>query len=128
MSAQERDLAAAVEQQVREYCTGQRRAFDLPLDLSSGSQFRRRVWQVIAGIPFGETLSYAQVAAAAGNPNAYRAAGSACGANPIAIVLPCHRVVGSDARLHGFGGGLDIKAWLLAHEQRVLGVRELLTV
>jgi O-6-methylguanine DNA methyltransferase len=129
MTPQEREIASAVELQLREYCDGERRVFDLPIDLGGGSEFRRRVWQAVAEIPFGETLSYAQVAATAGNPAAYRAAGSACGANPIVIVIPCHRVVGSDNRLHGFGGGLDIKAWLLQHEQRVLaGQREPLAV
>lgn len=106
----------ALETQLREYFDGSRHDFEMPIDLGGGSEFRRRVWDVIAEIPFGETLTYAQVAVAAGNPGAYRAAGSACGANPVAIVIPCHRVVGSDKRLHGFGGGLDIKAWLLQHE------------
>ena len=116
MSPAERGIATALEAQMCEYFDGSRREFDIPIDLGSCSDFRRRVWDVISGIPFGETLTYAQVAAAAGNPGAFRAAGSACGANPVAIVIPCHRVVGSDKRLHGFGGGLDIKAWLLQHE------------
>jgi O-6-methylguanine DNA methyltransferase len=122
-------IAEALETQLREYFDGERREFDIPLDLAGGSEFRRRAWQVVARIPYGETLSYAEVAAGAGNPSAYRAAGSACGANPIVILIPCHRVVGSDKRLHGFGGGLDTKAWLLQHEGREIGAqRELVAV
>ena len=108
-------LAAEVEKQIAEYFAGSRRTFDLPLDLA-GTDFQRRVWTVIASIPFGDTASYAWVAGIAGFPNAYRAAGSACASNPVVIVVPCHRVVGSDRGLHGFGGGLDTKAWLLRHE------------
>jgi methylated-DNA-[protein]-cysteine S-methyltransferase len=116
MTPEEQKIAAILEQQLGEYFDGSRREFDLPLDIAGGSEFRRRVWQVVAGIPYGKTLTYAEVAAEAGNPSAYRAAGSACGANPVVIIIPCHRVVGSDGRLHGFGGGLDTKALLLAHE------------
>lgn len=129
LTVDEQTIASALEAQLGEYFAGERREFDIPLDLGSGSEFRRRVWQVVAHIPYGETLSYAEVAAEAGNPSAYRAAGSACGANPIVIIIPCHRVVGSDKRLHGFGGGLDTKAWLLQHEGREIGAqRELLVV
>lgn len=123
MTPAEQEIAASLETQLHEYFEGGRREFDIPLDLGSGSDFRRRVWQVVATIPYGETLSYAEVAVAAGNPAAYRAAGSACGANPIVIIIPCHRVVGSDKRLHGFGGGLDTKAWLLRHEGREIGAQ-----
>jgi methylated-DNA-[protein]-cysteine S-methyltransferase len=129
MSPEEQAIASAVETQLREYFDGQRREFDIPLDLGGGSEFRRKVWQKVADIPYGETLSYADIAANAGNPSAYRAAGSACGANPVAIIIPCHRVVGSDKRLHGFGGGLDTKAWLLRHEGREIGAqRQLVAV
>ena len=103
--------------QLDEYFCGGRQAFDLPMDLA-GTPFQQEVWQAIARIPFGETASYAAIAAAAGNPLAYRAAGTACGANPVAIVIPCHRVVGSGRGLHGFGGGLEVKRWLLDHEAR----------
>jgi methylated-DNA-[protein]-cysteine S-methyltransferase len=127
LSPQEQMIAAALETQLREYFEGTRREFEIPLDIAEGSEFRRRVWDVVASIPYGETLSYADVAAEAGNPSAYRAAGSACGANPIVILIPCHRVVGSDRRLQGVGGGLDTKAWLLQHEGREIGAqRELL--
>jgi methylated-DNA-[protein]-cysteine S-methyltransferase len=126
---EEQAIAVALEMQLREYFAGERRAFDIPLDLGGGSEFRRRVWEVVERIPYGETMSYAEVAAEAGNPSAYRAAGSACGANPIVILIPCHRVVGSDKRLHGFGGGLDTKAWLLQHEGREIGAqRQLVAV
>jgi methylated-DNA-[protein]-cysteine S-methyltransferase len=108
--------------QIEEYFAGTRRDFDLPLDLA-GTEFQRRVWRSIAAIPFGQTLSYAELAMAAGAPNAYRAAGTACGANPVAIIVPCHRVVGSDRGLHGFGGGLDVKVWLLRHEGALAGVK-----
>jgi len=129
MSVAELAVAQRLEAQLAEYFTGVRREFDVPIDLGGGSEFRRRVWQVVAQIPYGKTLSYADVAAAAGNPSAYRAAGSACGANPIVILIPCHRVVGSDRRLHGFGGGLDTKAWLLQHEGQAIGrQRELVAV
>lgn len=101
--------------EIDEYFAGKRQDFDLPLDMA-GTDFQKRVWRAIAAIPHAETVSYAQLAASAGSPNAYRAAGAACGANPIALVVPCHRVVGSDRGLHGFGGGLPTKRWLLDHE------------
>jgi O-6-methylguanine DNA methyltransferase len=103
------------QEQLTQYFEGGRREFDIPLDLK-GTAFQTRVWQAIAAIPFGETASYSEVAMSAGAPNAYRAAGTACGANPVVILVPCHRVVGTDRGLHGFGGGLDIKVWLLRHE------------
>lgn len=101
---------------MREYFEGSRRDFDLPLDIDSGSAFQRRVWAAIAEIPYGSTASYAEVAAAAGSPGAFRAAGSACGNNPVALVVPCHRVLASGGRLGGYGGGLEAKVWLLRHE------------
>lgn len=115
-------LLEETQRQLGEYFDGIRRSFDLPLDLE-GSDFRKRVWQAIAALPFGATDSYAGVAAAAGAPGAYRAAGSACGANPVAVVVPCHRVVGADRALHGYGGGLDVKTWLLRHEGSLAGLK-----
>jgi methylated-DNA-[protein]-cysteine S-methyltransferase len=109
-------LAAGLEQQLLEYFDGTRRDFDLPLDLDRGSPFQRRVWEVIARIPYGEVASYAEVAQLAGAPGAFRAAGTACGANPVAIVTPCHRVVASGNKLGGYGLGLESKVWLLRHE------------
>ncbi len=108
-------ILAETARQLQQYFEGQRQTFDLPLDIE-GTPFRQRVWQAISAIPYGATASYAEVAAMAGAPGAYRAAGSACGANHVAIVIPCHRVVGSDRSLHGFGAGLDTKAALLRLE------------
>ena len=109
-------IAQEVETQLRQYFDGSRTAFDLPLDLDRGSAFQRRVWEVIARIPYGEVLSYAEVAQAAGAPGAFRAAGTACGQNPVALVTPCHRVIASGSKLGGYGLGIENKVWLLRHE------------
>lgn len=101
--------------QVGEYFQGKRRVFDLPLR-PEGTEFQRSVWQALLEIPFGETRSYGWVAQRIGNPSAVRAVGAANGANPIALIIPCHRVIGADGTLTGYGGGLDIKAKLLEHE------------
>ena len=106
------DDAAA---QLDEYFAGNRRSFDLPLDLH-GTPFQLDAWRALATIPFGETRTYAAQAAAIGRPAAVRAVGAANGRNPLSIVLPCHRVVGSDGSLTGYAGGLEAKAALLAHE------------
>ena len=108
-------LLEEADRQLDEYFAGSRRVFDLPLDLA-GTPFQRSVWRAIAAVPWGETASYGAIAASIGAPNAYRAVGTACGANPVALVVPCHRIVGSDRGLHGFGGGLPTKDWLLDHE------------
>jgi methylated-DNA-[protein]-cysteine S-methyltransferase len=104
--------------QVREYFNGSRTKFDLPLDLNGQSPFRTKALRECARIPFGQTITYNTLAARAGNPKAARAAGGAMAHNPIALVIPCHRVVGSDRGLHGFSspGGLGTKAILLHHE------------
>lgn len=115
-SPDEEAMAALVQQQLTEYFDGSRRDFDLPLDIDSGSAFQRRVWETIACIPYGEVRSYAEVAQAAGAPGAFRAAGTACGANPVALVTPCHRVVASGNKLGGYGLGIENKVWLLRHE------------
>lgn len=107
-------LPAAVRQ-LEEYFCGRRREFDLPLRLR-GTEFQRRVWARLLDIRYGETLSYGQLAARVGNPNASRAVGLANGRNPIPILVPCHRVIGADGSLTGYGGGLERKRWLLAHE------------
>ncbi len=109
-------VAAAA--QLGEYFRGQRRRFDLPLD-PGGTQFQRAVWSALAAIPFGETRSYGELARTLGRPTAARAVGAANGQNPLSIVVPCHRVVGSDRRLVGYAGGLPNKEWLLAHEARL---------
>jgi methylated-DNA-[protein]-cysteine S-methyltransferase len=98
--------------QLREYFAGERRAFALPL-APSGSPFERRVWQELLEIPYGETASYGEIARRIGAPSAARAVGLANGRNPIAVVVPCHRVIGANGSLTGYGGGLERKRWLL---------------
>jgi methylated-DNA-[protein]-cysteine S-methyltransferase len=101
--------------QLDEYFMGRRRDFDLPLRLE-GTGFQQRVWQVLTEIPYGVTWSYGELARRIGNLNASRAVGLANGRNPISILVPCHRVIGADGSLTGYGGGLERKRWLLAHE------------
>ena len=105
-----------VRDQLAGYFDGSRRAFDIAL-APPGTDWQRRVWGELEGIPFGATITYAELARRAGNPTAIRAAGAANGRNPISIVIPCHRVVGTDGRLTGYSGGLDAKRWLLDHEE-----------
>jgi methylated-DNA-[protein]-cysteine S-methyltransferase len=102
--------------QLAEYFAGERRVFELVLD-HGGTPFQSAVWAELVRIPFGETRTYADVARAIGRPSATRAVGAANGTNPIPIVLPCHRVIGSDGQLTGYGGGLPLKARLLAWER-----------
>ncbi len=109
------DPLPAAARQLKEYFAGKRREFDLPLRME-GTEFQQRVWRELTKIPFGETRSYGQLAKRIGNPNGSRAVGLANGRNPIAIIVPCHRVIGADGSLTGFGGGLDRKEWLLTHE------------
>jgi methylated-DNA-[protein]-cysteine S-methyltransferase len=101
--------------QLREYFAGTRREFDLPLRMQ-GTDFQQRAWQVLTQIPYGATWSYGEQAKHLNNPNASRAVGLANGRNPISIIVPCHRVIGSNGSLTGYGGGLERKQWLLAHE------------
>lgn len=101
--------------QLGEYFSGTRKAFDLPLDFN-GTDFQQKVWRALLTIPFGETRSYAQIAKQIGQPTATRAVGAANGRNPIPIIAPCHRVIGSNGDLTGFGGGLPMKAHLLTLE------------
>lgn len=108
-------VLAAAASQLTEYFAGTRTAFDLPL-APRGTAFQCTVWSALGEIPFGETRSYAEVARAIDRPAAVRAVGAANGRNPLSIVLPCHRVVGSGGALTGFAGGLAAKRWLLAHE------------
>lgn len=103
------------ERQLQEYFEGRRKQFALTLDVS-GTAFQRKVWNALLTIPFGETRSYAQIARQIGNPGAARAVGAANGRNPVSIVAPCHRVIGSTGALTGFAGGLRVKARLLAFE------------
>ena len=105
------------ERQLEEYFKGERRDFDLPLHLD-GTEFQKRAWRNLMEIGYGETRSYGEQARRIGNANASRAVGLANGKNPIPIVVPCHRVIGANGSLTGFGGGIDRKRWLLAHEGR----------
>ena len=109
-------LVDKVTQELGEYFAGKRREFSLPVELR-GTDFQRAVWREIAAIPYGATLTYAEVARSAGRANAVRAAGSATGANPIPILVPCHRVIAAHGKLGGFSGGLDAKRRLLALEK-----------
>jgi methylated-DNA-[protein]-cysteine S-methyltransferase len=109
-----------VRDQLREYFAGERAEFDLPLH-PRGSAFQQRVWAALARIPYGQTTSYGKIAATVGAPDAARAVGLANGQNPIPIIVPCHRVIGANGSLVGYGGGLDAKRWLLAHEAQHSG-------
>ena len=109
-------IAAAIRQ-LGEYFNGDRQEFDLPL-APSGTSFQREVWDALIKIPYGQTVSYAQLAGRIGRPAAVRAVGAANGQNPIPIVIPCHRVIGSNGSLVGFGGGLEMKKFLLRLEAR----------
>jgi len=109
-------VLARAAAQLAEYFAGERRDFDLPL-APSGTEFQRTVWHALAEIPFGATCSYGDLARVVGRPSASRAVGAANGKNPIAIILPCHRVIGASGELTGYGGGLPMKRWLLEHER-----------
>ena len=103
--------------QLEEYFEGRRRVFTLRLDLR-GTPFEKRVWDELLKVPFGRTVAYRDIAEALGNPRATRAVGGANHRNPVSIVVPCHRVIGADGSLTGYGGGLRRKEWLLAHEKK----------
>ncbi|HTO68723.1 MAG TPA: methylated-DNA--[protein]-cysteine S-methyltransferase [Myxococcota bacterium] len=109
-------LADKLAQELTEYFAGRRREFSVPLD-PRGTEFQRAVWRAIAAIPYGRTKTYAEIARAAGRARAVRAAGSATGANPLPILVPCHRVIAAQGKLGGFSGGLDAKRRLLALEK-----------
>jgi methylated-DNA-[protein]-cysteine S-methyltransferase len=117
------DMASLQEplRQLREYFDGKRRRFELQL-APEGTPFQRRVWQELLRIPYGETISYGELARRIGNRNGSRAVGLANGANPISIIIPCHRVIGSNGKLTGYGGGLENKEWLLALERGQLAL------
>jgi methylated-DNA-[protein]-cysteine S-methyltransferase len=104
------------KRQLEEYFCGKRRAFDLPLS-PGGTDFQKRVWRALTDIPYGETRSYADIAAAVGSPKGFRAVGMANHVNPIPIIIPCHRVIGKNGKLTGYAGGLDMKTSLLAMER-----------
>jgi len=109
-------IAVPIRQAFERYFSGEREALKAVPWTTGGTEFQRKVWQALTTIPVGETWSYAQLAAAIGKPKAVRAVGLANGANPIPIVVPCHRVIGANGSLTGFGGGLERKRWLLRHE------------
>lgn len=114
-----RKALARTEQQFEEYFAGGRRNFELPLE-PRGTVFQQSVWWALADIPYGETASYADIAQRVGRPTACRAVGLANGSNPLPLVLPCHRVIGSSGKLVGYGGGLELKQQLLEFERRTL--------
>ena len=114
----------AAAHQLDEYFAGTRSQFDLPLH-PSGTAFQLEVWGALLTIPYGETVSYKDIARRIRRPRAVRAVGAANGANPLAIIVPCHRVIGSHGDLVGYGGGLPIKRWLLAHERQFAPVPKL---
>lgn len=109
-------VLCAAEQQLTEYFARRRERFTIPLEFRCGTAFQQKVWHALTTIPFGETRSYAQLAAQIGHPAAVRAVGAANGKNPVSIIAPCHRVIGSNGKLTGFAGGLQAKAFLLALE------------
>lgn len=115
-------ILAEAERQLSEYFAGKRTQFELPLE-PRGTEFQQEVWRSLRSIPFGKTMSYMEIATAIGSPRACRAVGGATGRNPLSIVVPCHRVVGANGALTGFGGGLDNKAKLLALEARTSASR-----
>nr|WP_309575813.1 methylated-DNA--[protein]-cysteine S-methyltransferase [Moraxella osloensis] len=124
---QSKDLADSVDDdakvlrntisQLDEYINGQRQVFDIPLDLSTGTPFQQTVWEALLKIPYGKTISYAQLANHIGQPTACRAVANANGKNPISLIIPCHRVIASDGKLGGYTGGIEIKQTLLDIEQ-----------
>ena len=105
------------ERQLGEYFAGKRKSFSVALDMR-GTRFQKDVWEALLAIPFGETRSYGQLAKQLGNPRATRAVGAANGRNPVSIIVPCHRVIGSSGKLTGFAGGLETKAHLLSLEEK----------
>lgn len=113
-------VLAQTAKQLREYFAGKRTVFDVPL-APDGTEFQLGVWKTLEAIPYGETWSYGDVARRIGQPTASRAVGAANGRNPIAIIVPCHRVIGASGALTGYGGGMPTKKWLLAHEQAHAG-------
>jgi methylated-DNA-[protein]-cysteine S-methyltransferase len=108
---------ARTKRQLDEYFQGKRKSFDMPL-AAAGTPFQRAVWKAIAGVGFGQTISYAELARRAGRPGSARAAGAATGRNPIGVIVPCHRIVGADGSLTGYAGGIDKKVALLELEGR----------
>jgi methylated-DNA-[protein]-cysteine S-methyltransferase len=111
------DVLLKCEQQLEDYFTGKTTGFDLPLN-PEGTEFQKKVWTELLIIPTGETITYSELAVRLGDPKLVRAVGTANGRNPLAIVIPCHRVIGAGNKLTGYAGGLDRKLWLLEHEMK----------
>jgi methylated-DNA-[protein]-cysteine S-methyltransferase len=123
----EHPILVRTEKELGEYFAGDRDTFTIPLDMR-GTDFQKQVWEALLGIPFGQTRTYGQLANQLGNPRATRAVGAANGRNPLAILVPCHRVIGFSGKLTGFAGGLDAKAHLLkleGREKALFSVRDL---
>lgn len=116
---EETELILRCKKQLEEYFAGKRKTFDLPL-APKGTDFQQRVWKALQEIPYGETRTYGEIAAAVGNPKAARAVGMANNRNPIGIIVPCHRVVGANGKLVGYAGGMEKKEWLLELEKQNL--------
>lgn len=114
--APEHDIFQRTAQQLRDYANGALRDFDIPLAFAEGTPFQQRVWREIAAIPFGQTITYGELARRAGSPGSARAAGAATGRNPISVIVPCHRVLGSNGSLTGYAGGLERKKAFLTLE------------
>lgn len=115
--AEENHILRLAKKQLEEYSAGRRRTFTVPVR-QQGTEFQKKVWHALCAIPYGETRTYGQIAAAVGSPKAARAVGGACNKNPIAVIVPCHRVIGASGGLVGFGGGLDLKHRLLELEKQ----------
>jgi len=114
------ELSELAAKELSEYFAGERRSFDVPLDLQ-GTEFQRKVWQALSEIPYGETRSYREIAEGVGNPKACRAVGGANNKNPAVIIIPCHRVIGADGAMVGYGGGIEMKRLLLELERKNSG-------
>lgn len=119
-SVEDADAFADAAEQLEGYFAGERTGFDLQVELH-GTDFQREVWHALLDVPHGSTASYADIARSIGRPSAVRAVGAANGANPVSIVVPCHRVIGADGSLTGYGWGTERKTWLLDHERAVAG-------
>lgn len=114
------DILLIAQQQLEAYFSGNRQQFDLPID-PEGTEFQRRVWEQVAGVCYGLTRSYVEIARTLGSENFSRAVGMANGRNPLPIIIPCHRIIGHNGKLTGYAGGLDRKKWLLLHERQWSG-------
>jgi O-6-methylguanine DNA methyltransferase len=117
---QDSDYLNFAIEQLEQYFKKEREIFDLNIKFNKGTDFQKSIWNTLLQIPYGQTVSYAKVAASIGNPKAVRAVGSAIGANPVSIIIPCHRVIGSDGSLTGFAWGLEVKRKLLDLEKEKL--------